>query len=623
VALFCERSEAFNPDFVLTESNAPVVAEICRRLDGLPLALELAAAWTKFLSPERLRDRLERSLSLQAGPGRVVPGRHQTLRDAIAWSYDLLAPVHQAVFRRLSVFTGGATLDAIAAVCEVPGAEGDDVLPVVAHLVDQSLVVARPDPTGETRFHMLATIREFAREQLETAGEMQEPEQAFVDYIVRLAEEAAPFLVTQDRRRWLQRLAAEEDNIRGVLRLCLKRDWAEPAMRILSATFWSQVEHAREATGWLEAVLATPSGRKPSLARAGALNTAAFFRWHEGDIPGLRVYSGEAISLAREFGDDGLLAIVLGGSACGVENAEEREALFVEAFALARRSGERWVLDWCQRTAASLAQWFRRPERAITLAGEALATSEPRNTWHRSRLQAIRGQARLQLGEVAAARLEMRAAVVGLRETHETWTLLPVLLHLGIACALDDSWDEALAAFGEAGERALAGSEMQSLANAMTGLAVCLSQARQAADARLAFAVAEDARTVPGFPFVVPDPWTWLVSEHTTKVVNGHPVPPVTSRAEAARKVIAAARAVERRPRAEEETTHANPAGLSNREIEVLALIARGRSNKEIADHLFLSVRTVEKHVANIYGKAQINGRAEATLLATRMGLVQ
>jgi DNA-binding CsgD family transcriptional regulator len=281
------------------------------------------------------------------------------------------------------------------------------------------------------------------------------------------------------------------------------------------------------------------------------------------------------------------------------------------------------VLEWCYRSAASIAQWFREPERSIELATAGIAFGDPQNTWHRARLQAIRGQARIQLGDSASARNELRAAIAGFREMQETWTLLPVLLHFAMAEALEGEWRGATESFADAARRALAGSEMQSLAHAAGGLAVCLAEAGKDAAAREAFGVYAAAVAMPGFPFTTPGRWSEMLAARREALGVVANVPTATPLGEAVKRSIEAAEAILSAGEASLARSVDNPAGLSLRELEVLKLIALGKSNKEIGDQLFLSVRTVEKHVANIYGKAAISGRAEATLLATRMGLVQ
>src|SRR5215213_7186839 len=226
IALFTSRAQALRPGFTLTEENAPVVAEIVCQLDGLPLAIELAAARVKLLSPAALRDRLSRRLSTLTGGARDLPARQRTLRDTIAWSHDLLLPPEKILFRRLSVFVGGWTLEAAEAISAVDAGEMVDVFQGMASLIDQSLVDERPTSDAfadEPRYGMLETIREFASEQLAASEEIIQIERAFEEFLIARAEAAEEGLKGPDQRLWLDRLEAEHDNLRAALGRALER----------------------------------------------------------------------------------------------------------------------------------------------------------------------------------------------------------------------------------------------------------------------------------------------------------------------------------------------------------------------------------------------------------------
>ncbi len=233
--LFTSRAQALRPDFSLTNENAPAVAEIVCRLDGLPLAIELAAARVKLLSPEALLDRLDRRLSTLTGGARDLPARQRTLRDTIAWSHDLLAPPEKILFRRLSVFVGGWTLEAAEAVAAVDAGETVDAFQALASLVDQSLVDEWPTPDAladEPRYGMLETIREFASEQLAASGEIIQVERAFEEFLIARAEAAEEGLKGPDQRLWLDRLEAEHDNLRAAIGRALERGDGAVALRL-------------------------------------------------------------------------------------------------------------------------------------------------------------------------------------------------------------------------------------------------------------------------------------------------------------------------------------------------------------------------------------------------------
>ena len=258
VMLFLERARAVRPDFELTDETAPIVAEICERLDGLPLAVELAAAWSKVLPPAALLRRLERRLELPASRSADVPARQSTLREAIAWSYDLLSDEERRLHARLSVFMGGCTVEAAEQVADPNGELGIDVLEGIASLVDRSLLRESEDEEGEPRFAMLATIREYAREYLMETGEEDEVLRRHALEFARFAEEADAALRTGDQLLWFSRLEGEHDNLRAALDSSVASGDDETALRLGGALgwFWYAHGHALEGCARLTELLA-------------------------------------------------------------------------------------------------------------------------------------------------------------------------------------------------------------------------------------------------------------------------------------------------------------------------------------------------------------------------------
>src|SRR6266516_5328677 len=244
VALFVERAREARPDFTLTSENAATIVEICQRLDGLPLALELAAAVLSLLSPAALLARLERRLPLPSRGARDLPERQQTLRNTIAWSYDLLEEGEQQLFRRLSVFAGGFTLEAAQAICvfEAFGTSSPEqadegvVLEQLAQLLDKSLVQAQQGTGGDPRFTMLETIREYATEQLAASGEEATVQERHAHYFLRLAEEAEPHWSSPEGDLWLEQMEREDANLRAALVWCkANQDAVEIGLRLAGA----------------------------------------------------------------------------------------------------------------------------------------------------------------------------------------------------------------------------------------------------------------------------------------------------------------------------------------------------------------------------------------------------
>jgi predicted ATPase/class 3 adenylate cyclase len=312
VKLFIERAVAVRPDFAVTNDNAPAVAMICSRLDGLPLAIELAAARIKVLSPQAILPRLESSLDLLSAGARDLPERQRTLRGAIAWSWDLLDEAQRRLFSRLGVFVGGARLDETEAVC---GPDlGGDVLDGVSELVDQSLVRQSEEPDGEPRFWMLATIREYALERLEESGEADAVRERHAAAYAALVERAEPHLTGADQNEWLARLDREHDNIRAAIEWATEAGKAELALRLVAAPwrYWQFRGHLREATARQAAVLAMPGAATADpRVRYRALEAAGGILYWAGDYRGANRAYSESLDVARNLGDRGLEAQAL------------------------------------------------------------------------------------------------------------------------------------------------------------------------------------------------------------------------------------------------------------------------------------------------------------------------
>ena len=311
VALFIQRAQAARPEFQVTNANAPAVAEICVRLDGLPLAIELAAARIKLLPPQALLARLGQRLQMLTGGARDAPTRQQTLRNTIQWSYQLLDTQEQRLFRRLSVFVGGCTLEAAETLWGALGDEAGWVLDGLASLIDKSLLQQREQEGEEPRLLMLETIREYGLEMLEASGKAEATRQAHAAYYLRLAEEAEPELVGPQQTLWLERLEQEHDNLRAVLGWALEevtdeeaRARRELALHLSAALepFWVMHGHYREARTFLERVLAG-SERESASLRVRVLQATANIVQRQGDYDRAEVLAQQSLALCRELGD--------------------------------------------------------------------------------------------------------------------------------------------------------------------------------------------------------------------------------------------------------------------------------------------------------------------------------
>jgi predicted ATPase len=390
VALFTQRAQQVKPDFALNASTVEAVAEICRQLDGLPLALELAAPWVKLFTPAALRRRLQRRLPLLAGGPQDVPARLRTMRDAIAWSEELLTADERVLFRRLAVFSGGWTLGA-AVMCAqgvthgtVPDEQSaSDVLLGLAGLADKSLlrVVERDD--GEPRFSMLETIREYALERLEESGESREVRQWHANFFAALAGAAESELGGPQQAQWLARLEEEHDNLRSALAWTQASGATAIRFQLVGslALFWRIRGHLTEGRQWLAGLLDRPPGVGDSsealaAARAKALIGAGVLADAQGDYLGAAALYEECVALRRKLGDKSGIAAALSNLAIAVwlqGNHRRAMTLYEEALALKRELGDPAGIAASLNNLGSVAHQLGDYPRATALLEEGLA----------------------------------------------------------------------------------------------------------------------------------------------------------------------------------------------------------------------------------------------------------
>ena len=344
VALFVERAQAVRPSFALTEDTAPSVIEICIRLDGLPLAIELAAARVKLLSPQAILGRLENRMQLLTGGARDLPSRHQTLRGTIDWSYELLEPPAQTLLARLAVFVG-FTLEAAEAVCAVPGdVEADTIVDAVSSLVDESLVRQRESADGDVRFDLLETIREYALFRLVERKEVDDLRQRHAAYFLELAEAAEPELVGPDQAAWVRRLQDETGNLRAAMAWSLDGGDLETGLRLAGVLFrfWSIRGELSEGRRWLEQALQRDADIAPAV-RAKALFAAGYTALGQGDFAEAIRHFEASLELARQLRDDVAIAgclVQLGWLRLAQGESEQAVALSEESLERARRLGD-------------------------------------------------------------------------------------------------------------------------------------------------------------------------------------------------------------------------------------------------------------------------------------------
>jgi tetratricopeptide (TPR) repeat protein len=354
IHLFVDRTADVLPSFVLTSQNAPVVAQICQRLDGIPLAIELAAARMRVLPVEQLAARLDSSFHLLTGGSRIALPRQQTLRATIDWSYDLLSEHERALFHRLSVFAGGFTLEAAEAICAGAKLEQHEILELLSSLINKSMVVV-VEQGDEARYRLLETTRQYAWEKLTASGEVESIRLNHAHFFLRLAEMVEPQLKSAVRRLWLERLEREYDNLRTALTWLREHGEMERGLQLVAALlwFWYFRGHISEAHQWLEGTLAisSASGRTPG--RAKALFAAGAMAWFQGEYAKAHAHLDESVAIWREVKDRQDLAYSLTLLGVVTELQGDHIAARVlqeESLAVFREVGDTWglalALDW-------------------------------------------------------------------------------------------------------------------------------------------------------------------------------------------------------------------------------------------------------------------------------------
>ena len=375
VRLFCERAQAVQPGFSLDDRNAPIVAQICHGLEGLPLAIELAAARVRHLSPEEILPRLQKRLELLVGGPIDLPMRQRALRSAIDWSYDLLNEAEQRLFRQVSVFVGGCTAENAQAVCDFNNDTANSTPVLIASLVDKSLLY-REEIGGEVRFAMLETIREYALEQLDLSGEAEQIRHRHLTCYLNMALAAKPRLLKgSDQEQWLQRLEIEHGNIRAALSYALKQGENESALQLAGSIwkFWLTYGYISEGRSWLQAALSAIVA--PTATRAQALNGAGNLAHSCGDYEAAGRFYEESLLIRRELGDKQGIASALNNLALAAHaqgDYAQVEALQEESLALKRTLGDRWGIASSLGNLGVLAHDRGNYERAWALHEESL-----------------------------------------------------------------------------------------------------------------------------------------------------------------------------------------------------------------------------------------------------------
>lgn len=461
VKLFIERAVAVKPDFAATNENAPAIAGICERVDGLPLAIELAAARIKLFSPQALLSRLEISLSALGSGARDLPGRQQTLRGAIDWSYEMLDENQKRLLNRFSVFARGASLEQAELVCGPASEVGGEVLSGLDELADQSLLRRQPD-FAEPRLLMLQTIREFAGERLEQSGESKEIRNRHADAFCSLANAAAPNLFGEDQKMWLDRLELDHDNFRAALDWCVAQNDAERANGLAAALwrFWQMRGHLHEGRARLTAILAMPESKRYPDSRARALEGAGGIAYWQGDMPAAQAFYDECLALRRSGDDPRELANAFyNASFPSMVNRSDltgSETLLVQALPIYRELADEAGISGCQWAIGNLAYYRKSYDVAIPALDEAIDLFRKKGNYfglgwalHTRALCALRTE------DVAGGRRYVREALLLFTKGGDV---------SGVSLLLDDAGEVAMAE----GNRA-AGIQLASAAAAHQG----------------------------------------------------------------------------------------------------------------------------------------------------------
>jgi predicted ATPase/DNA-binding CsgD family transcriptional regulator len=583
VRLFAARAAAATPGFVIDERNASAIAQITCRLDGLPLAIELAAARVKLLPPESILARLEHSLSLLTGGSRDLPDRQQTLRATIAWSYQLLTDGAKRLLAVCSVFAGGATMELIETVCDGAIDIGLPVLDGLQELADQSLLRQRTPGPGPARYTMLETIREYAAEHLDLLPEADRARGAHAAAFLALAESAGRPQAGLARKEWLERLDSEHNNVRAALGWFRQHD--PPAALRLSAAmsaFWSLRGHHTEGRERLADLLGLVTGG--STARVTALNGAGWLAIDQGDYTQADRLLGESIGISQAEPDllgEGMATVYLGRSQLSRMRVAAAGPLIERAVTLLADSGDQAAVAFSLLYSGLLAQFSGRLEAACGLFARCAALSaglglEPLS----ARAKQTLGCALVDLGDLAAARAALGDGLPG-------------------SLAVGDRWMVPLGLAGFAGHAAKTGRPR--LALKLSGAADAYQEANE---------------------FSMPAPIREMVDRWLSPVHRS--LGPAAARLIAAGRRLGPEEAVSL-ALANEPEDAAGPGPrrtLTRREREVAVLVARGLTNRDIAAELFLSVRTVEVHVDHIFSKLGFHTRTQLAAWAYEEGLL-
>jgi non-specific serine/threonine protein kinase len=585
--LFVDRARALDPDFALTPANANEIAALCYRLDGLPLAIELAAAWISVLSPQELLSQLDHRLKLLSVGASGLEKRHRTMRDAIAWSYGLLDDRSQRLFGRLAVFIGGFTLDAMRAVC---GDADSDYLPELRTLVANSLV-RRAELTGpDSRYVMLETVREFGLECLAENGETELIQDRHAAYMLELAKRADAKQNSSERDLWLDRLEFEQGNLNQILGRAIERGDAEYALGLAGALlpFWQYRFHSSVGFDWVQQALALDAPVSPAVERAALV------------CAGTLAYMNGSIQEAERL---------LTSALAGCEGTGDQVAIGRVELALGR-------IAWDRKDLEPARNWF-----ASARARFEASNDQPGLAWSLHYL----GLVDFTDGDNPGAAAYLEGADRIWQSLGFGWELTCCIPgHLADVARADGRLDDAMGFYQQCLALNWTRQDLENVAWSLVGLAIILHADGRLAEAARLMALADQCRAITGAPLT---PHIERDHQRATETIVGQ-------MGQAQFQAIQAA-VRERAPEAgisdalaltrvapPPSTSATVGFGLTQRELEVLQLLAAGKSNREIAEALYVTPGTVKVHVTHILAKLELPSRAAAAGFAHRHGLV-
>jgi predicted ATPase/DNA-binding CsgD family transcriptional regulator len=586
VRLFVERARSAASSFRLTERNAPAVAKLCHRLDGVPLAIELAAARARALSVDQIVERLEDPLGLLTVGGRTATPRHRTLRATLQWSHDLLSGPERKLFRRLSAFLGGWTLESAEAVCSGDRIEEREVLDLLSGLVDKSLVVAEIGSEGAVRYGMLEPVRQYGYERLEESGESEAVSRRHAEHYLALAEEAEPELKEARQGEWLERLEREHGNLRTALAWSTEGGDAELGLRLAGALerLWWARGYLSEGRRWLERGLAG-SDASPTSARAKALSEAGWMALWQDDLERAVELLEEGLGSFKDLGDEPSIATSLthlGHAVLHQHDKERLKGLCEEAEALREGFADRWAI---------------------------------------AELLVFLGMAALYEGDHERAVALLEESMTSFRDLGDTQRIALCVTYLWMA-ALEGGDHERAAALLDEDLRRLQRLEVQpqiQIYDDLMGSAVVAALGKRPARAARLRGAAEALREAISLSLFL---WDHTPTNYEDQLAAARSQLDEAAweaawsegRAMTPEQAVEYALSKDDLPPSRSTTSY--PAGLSAREAEVLKLVARGLTNAQIAAELFISPRTVDRHLNSIYRKVGISSRAAATRFA-------